>query len=67
MALDRKDVRFKVDPDMHAALAALADVAQADIAEFVEMIVTREVVRRVHDATLIAERTARLGIAGKTR
>ena len=67
MALDRKDVRFKVDADMHAAIATLAEVAQADIGEFIELIVTREVLRRVHDAKVIAERVPGLGISGKSR
>jgi len=65
--LDRKDVRFKLAPDAHAALAVLAEIAQVDIGEYVEQIVAREVVRRVHDATVIAQRTARLGIAGSVR
>lgn len=64
MSLERKDVRFKMSPDLHSALTVLAECAQVDIAEFVEMVVQREVVRRVHEASLIAERTARLGITG---
>lgn len=67
MSLDRKDVRFKLQPDMHAALTVLAECAQIDIGEFVEMVVQREVVRRCHEASVIAERTARLGIAGSGR
>ena len=54
--------------DMHAALTVLAETAQVDIGEFVEMVVQREVVRRVHDARRIQERTARLvGITGIAR
>jgi len=64
--LERKDVRFKVTPDLHEALSVLADVAQVDIGEFVELIVHREVVRRIHEASVIAARTSRLGINGKT-
>lgn len=64
MSLERKDVRFKLAPEMHQALAVLADIAQVDIGEFVEMIVQREVVKRCHEASLIADRTARLGISG---
>lgn len=64
MALERKDVRFKLDPDDHAALSVLADVSDSDIGEFVELIVQREIVRRVHAARVVAERTARLGISG---
>lgn len=67
MSLERKDVRFKLSPDMHAALTVLAETAQVDIGEFVEMVIEREVVRRVHDAHRIQERTARLGITGIAR
>lgn len=65
--LERKDVRFKLPPDTHQALTVLAEIAQVDIGEFVELIVHREVARRVHDAKVIAERTARLGFAGNGR
>lgn len=64
MSLERKDVRFKLHPDMHQALSVLAETAQVDIGEFCEMLVQREVVRRVHEASVIHERTARLGITG---
>lgn len=67
MSLERKDVRFKMDPDAHAALSVLADTAGVDIGEFVENVVEREVIRRVHEARVVADRTARLGIAGSSR
>lgn len=67
MSLERKDVRFKLAPDMHSALAVLAEVTQVDIGEFVEMIVAREVLRRVHEANVVHERTACLGINGNRR
>lgn len=67
MSLERKDVRFKIAPELHQALTVLAEVAQLDIGEFCEAIVQNEVVRRVHAATIVAERTARLGITGSNR
>ncbi len=67
MSIERKDVRFKLAPDMHQALTVLAEVSQADIGEFCELIIQREIVRRVHEATLITDRTARLGINGISR
>ena len=67
MSLERKDVRFKLAPEMHQALTVLAEIAQVDIGEFVEMVVQREVVRRVHEANVVYERTARLGITGNGR
>jgi hypothetical protein len=67
MALERKDVRAKLDPDMHAALAVLAEVDQLDIGEFIERELVRVVRDRVHAASVIADRTARLGITGISR
>lgn len=67
MALERKDVRFKLDPEQHQALTVLADVDGVDIGEWVEGVVWREVERRVHVAKVIASRTARLGKSGKNR
>lgn len=67
MALERKDIRAKLDPDLHAALVVLADIDHLDIGEFVERELVRVIRDRVHAATLIAERTARLGISGNTR
>lgn len=66
MSLERKDVRFKLAPDMHHALTVLAELADADIGEFVELIVQREVVRRVHEANVVAQRLGRLGISGQS-
>lgn len=67
MALERKDIRAKLDPDLHAALTVLCEVDGLDIGEFVERELVRVIKERVHAATLIAERTARLGISGNGR
>lgn len=67
MALERKDIRAKLDPDMHAALTVLCDVDGCDLGEFVERELVRVIVKRCHAATVIAERTARLGISGSGR
>lgn len=64
MSLERKDVRFKIAPDLHQALTVLAEVAQVDIGEFVEQVVHREIMRRCHEASVIHDKTARLGITG---
>jgi hypothetical protein len=65
--LERKDLRLKLDPDVHAALVALADVKRLELAEFAEQIVAADVRRRVHEATLIAQKTACLGFVGNRR
>ena len=67
MSLERKDVRFKLVPELHAALTVLAEIAQVELGEFVELIVQREVLRRVHDAKVVADRTACLGLTGSGR
>lgn len=67
MSLERKDVRFKIDPELHQALTVLAECAGLDIGVLVEQVVVGEVRRRVHEASVIAERTARLGISGSGR
>lgn len=67
MSLDRKDVRLKLDPDVHAALDACADVDRLQISELAEQVLEEYVRRRVHEANVLAARTARLGIAGTGR
>lgn len=67
MALERKDVRIKLDADMHAQLACLAEVDEQDIGVWVEALTVAEVKRRVHDARLIAERFPRAPISGSGR
>jgi len=64
MSLERKDVRAKLHPDVHAAMKVLADADHMDDGEWVERVIEREVRRRVHEATVIAAAAARLGIAG---
>lgn len=65
MSLDRKDIRAKLDPEVHEALLAICEADRVDLGEFIEMEIERVVLKRVHDAQRIAGRTAHLGIAGK--
>lgn len=67
MALDRKDVRAKLDPDLHEALTVLCEIDQVDIGEFIERELLRVIKQRVHDASETHERTAHLGITGNRR
>jgi hypothetical protein len=64
MALDRKDVRAKLDPDDHKALSVIAEADGLDIADFVEQELLRVIRKRVHSAKLIASGTSGLGITG---
>ena len=67
MALEKKDVRLKLPPDLHEALTALAEVDGCDIGEFAERELSLLIRKRVHEARLIADKTSRLGIVGNRR
>ena len=64
MALERKDLRLKLDCEIHSALNVLSDVDGVLLSELAEQVITEYVRRRIHDATVVAEKTARLGISG---
>jgi hypothetical protein len=64
MSLDRKDIRAKLDPEIHEALVVICDADQVDIGAFIEREIETIVRKRVHDAQVIASRVAPLGIAG---
>ena len=65
MSIERKDVRFKLDHGMHALLVAIStDADQSEIGEWCEMVIQRELLRRAHAASVIAEAAARAGISG---
>lgn len=67
MALERKDVRAKLDEEWHRALGVVSDADRLDIGEWVEELIVRELKRRIHDAHAIAAATQHLGKIGKTR
>lgn len=67
MSLDRKDLRLKLDHEIHAALDVLADVDGRPMADLAEEILSEVVRRRIHAANMISERAKRLGIAGSGR
>lgn len=67
MAVERKDVRAKLDDDMHAALKAICDLDGIDMGVFVEQLLVPVIQKRIHDATVLADRLHRLGIAGNAR
>ena len=60
-------MRGKLHPDVHAQFAVIADCDGRDMGDIVEELVAQYVDRRVHDATILAGRIARLGITGNNR
>lgn len=67
MSLDRKDIRAKLDPDMHRALQVLARVQGKTDAELIEEILVPVIQRRVHEASVIAAEATLAGITGNFR
>lgn len=67
MAIDRKDVRAKLDPDLHAALKAMCDLDDIDMGEWIEAQIVPLIKKRIHDATVLASEFQRLGITGSGR
>ena len=64
MSLERKDLRLKLDPDVHAGLLLLADTDGVELNECAERVLAEYVRSRIHKATLIATKAARLGLTG---
>jgi hypothetical protein len=67
MSLERKDIRAKVDANIHKALSIICDADHMDINDWVEQLIVLEVRRRVHEAQSIAAETNDLGITGTQR
>lgn len=67
MALERKDVRAKLDHEDHAALVRIADADHIDIAELVERVLVRYVKRQLHRASVISGSTDHPGKTGIRR
>lgn len=67
MALERKDVRFKIDHDRHEVLARIARAEDVEMGEWVEALVVAEVDRQLHRATIVAGRLPDPGKSGSGR
>jgi dihydrodipicolinate synthase/N-acetylneuraminate lyase len=67
VAIDRKDVRAKLDPDMHTMLKVLADADGVTEAQFIENILVPVIRQRVHAANVIAAKALLAGITGNPR
>lgn len=67
MALERKDIRAKLDHDMHAKLKAICDIDGVDMGEYIEAVLLPIIEKRVHDAMMLANELARQGITGNNR
>jgi hypothetical protein len=67
MTLDRKDIRAKLDHEVHAALKAICDIEGVDMGEWIEAQLVPVIQKRVHDAMVLADAFQRAGITGSSR
>jgi len=67
MALERKDIRAKLDAEMHAKLKAICDADEIDMGEFIEAVLVPVIEKRVHAAIVLADRLQRQGKTGSSR
>jgi hypothetical protein len=65
--IERKDIRAKLDDDMHSALKAICEVDKIDVGVFIEQVLLPVIQKRVHDAILLAELLPGPGISGNSR
>jgi len=63
MAEPRKDVKVYLDPEVHAALKAIAASKDVGLAEFIESIVAPHIREIVRDTMLLADEFRRSGIS----
>jgi hypothetical protein len=67
MSLERKDVRAKLDPDIHEALVKICERDGMDLGEFVEREIQRVVLEEMHKYMLSRSKFEDLGLIGKIR
>lgn len=67
MSLPLKDVRLKLDAEMHAAMTILADVAGVTDADWYERELARVIREQIHAASIVATRLRDAGITGNRR
>lgn len=56
MSLERKDIRAKLDPDVHDMLRAICEVDAVDVGEWIERQLVPVIRSRCHDAISLAGR-----------
>jgi hypothetical protein len=70
MSLERRDVRFKLDPNDHEAAKIVSEHDGMDLGEWVEGLILAELNRRAAqaaEAIALHERLTRLGVSGNNR
>lgn len=67
MSLERKDVRAKLDPELHSALDEICAQLGTTHADWIESIIAPVLRRKIMETIELAERFQRRGITGSGR
>jgi hypothetical protein len=67
MALDRPDVKVRLDHDKHDALKVFARLDGLTITEYCERVINENLAKRIDDVNVAHAELARLGIPGNRR
>lgn len=67
MSLDRKDIRAKLDPELHAALCAICRVDGIEISEYVERVLAPVIRRDADRAIVLSRELLDQGFSGTSR
>jgi len=67
MSLERKDVRAKLDPELHAALDEICEQLGTTHADWIESIIAPVLHKRIAETIELAQRFQRRGITGSAR
>jgi hypothetical protein len=67
MSLDRKDIRAKLDADVHAKLRAICDADNIDMGLYIEQVLVPVIEKRVHDAIMLVRSLPHPGKTGSDR
>ena len=67
MSLDRKDIRAKLDPELHAALVEICSLDGVEIAEYIESLLVPVIRKRCSDAISLARALREAGFSGTSR
>lgn len=67
MSIERKDVRAKLDPEVHEALSRICERDGVDLGVYVEDLIEKTVMDELHKYMLSRSKFEDLGLIGKIR
>ena len=67
MSIERKDIRSKLDAQVHAQLKIICECDVVEMGDFIEAVLLPVIARRVHDAIELSAKLHGLGKSGTVR